>query len=149
VKDTEKGFSLNEYGLLVSPELRDGYLLEVRWSHAARGRSGERRPDLIIHVEGRDRARHRLVFGSVENAMLRDFGLQNIVYEILILRDHQIQDEDLHCLIEGFSADAYSAACLAELRGKISHEQMTLVVLVPANGARLSVLCKDVEFESA
>lgn len=143
--DPRKGFLLNEQGVLVSPELRDSYVLEVRWTSAARGRADEPRPDLIVNIEAQGRARHRFRFESVESARVLDFGLRNIVYEILILRPDQIQDEDLHCLIEGFDDDAWSVTCLADLRDKISQEQMTLVVIVPSSGAKLSVLCKDIE----
>ncbi len=145
--DTKKGYALNEYGVLTAPDLREGYILQMGWSRAMRGGAGEPRPDFLVEIEGRDRRRLRFCFHNVENAIVRDFGVRNVVYEALFLRDHQIQDEDLHCLIEGFGADAYSATCLSQMRGRISHEQLTLVVFVPASGAKLSILCHAVELE--
>ncbi|MDZ4774143.1 MAG: hypothetical protein SGI72_13520 [Planctomycetota bacterium] len=143
-----RGFSTNDFGALIEPELRDGFVIEVRWSRAMRGVLGEPRPDLWVEIEARDSKRHRFHFVSVENAKLRDFGVQNVIYEVLVLRDHHIQAEDLHCLIDGFDDDAYSATCLAEMRGKISHEHLVLVVFVPANGAKLSVLCRELVLET-
>lgn len=144
-----RGFSTNEYGALTEPELREGFVLEIGWSRAMRGGIGEPRPDLSVEVEGRDRKRYRFRFENVESANVRDFGLQNVVYDVLVLSDHRIQDEDLHCLIEGFDDDAYSTTRLAAMRGRISHEQLVLVVFVPANGAKLSVLCRELALETS